>query len=358
MIERLDWVADVFCSFRGVGWNWQSSGIPSPPSWVQKQLEGDHDTIEKPEPASVSRTGIRRFSDRRALLKACLLNLATGYIVLDGIKTLGIHDPYMWYGDMSLPLPSFLPSIIQTSPVLTQSYRLLICLCAINLALWAIFKMGPVFFVAILGPKLIGLRGEAWLNPADMFGDFTHVLDSGLAGWWGAWWHQTFRFAFQQPGDRLVELLGLQKRSVAGKLVATWVAFFLSGVLHASGSYTQLGDTYPITGSLAFFMAQALGVTIQTTIVQLLKSARITQRVPKPLRRAANLTVVIVWLYFTAPLLVDDFARGGIWLFEPVPISIFRGLGLGPKGEGWWCWYGGLLDWRTGRSWWDSGIAL
>lgn len=35
LIERLDWVADVFCSFRGVGWNWQSSGIPEPPSWVQ-----------------------------------------------------------------------------------------------------------------------------------------------------------------------------------------------------------------------------------------------------------------------------------------------------------------------------------
>lgn len=358
MIERLDWVADVFCSFRGVGWNWQSSGIPSPPHWVQKQLDGDSSAIEKTEPVHTSKTGIRRFSDRRALLKACLTNLAIGYILLDAIKTLGIHDRYMWYGDMSLPPPDFLPSVITNSAVLTRSYRLLVCLCAINGALWAIFKMGPVFFVGILGPKAIGLRGEAWMNPADMFGSFTHVLDSGLAGWWGAWWHQTFRFAFQQPGDRLVELLGLENRSIAGKLVSTWVAFFLSGVLHASGSYTQLGDTHPTTGSMMFFLAQALGVTVQTALVQALKQAGITQHIPQAIRRAANFAIVAVWMYFTAPLLVDDFARGGIWLFEPVPISIVRGLGFGPKGEGWWCWYGGLLEWRTGRSWWDSGIAL
>jgi hypothetical protein len=358
MIERLDWVSDAFCSFRGVGWNWQSSGIPEAPTWVQKQLEGDHEAVEKDEPVRVSRTGIRRFSDREALLKACIKNLVIGYIVLDAVKTLGIHDRYMWYGDMSMPPPDFLPEIMQSSYFLTKSYRLMVCLCAINLALWAIFKMGPVFFVGILGPRVVGLRGNAFMNPADMFGSFDHVFESGLAGWWGAWWHQTFRFAFQQPGDWLVALLGLKPRSVGAKLVSTWVAFFLSGVLHATGSYTQLGETYPLTGPMLFFMMQALGVTVQTALVQLLKSAGVTQHLPKIVRRTANLVITVVWLYFTAPLLVDDFARGGIWLFEPVPISIFRGLGFGPKGSGWWCWYGGLLEWRSGSHWWDSGIAL
>lgn len=360
MIERLDWVADVFCSFRGVGWNWQSSGIPPAPQWVQAQLRGETDVEPQEEDSGIatSKTGIRRFSDRRALLKACLTNLAVAYLILDAIKTLGIHDPYMWYGDHDLPPPPFLPNLITTSPFLTKSYRLLVCLCAINLALWAVFKMGPVFFAGLLGPSLIGLRGEAFLNPADMFGSFTHVLDAGLAGWWGAWWHQTFRVAFQQPGDWLVAFLGLPKRSVPAKLVSTWTAFFLSGVLHASGSHTQLGDTRPLAGPMSFFLAQALGVTVQVALSEALRSAGVTQRTPRNLRRLVNLSVVAGWLYLTAPLLVDDFARGGIWLFEPVPISIFRGLGLGPKGEGWWCWYGGLVEWRSGRSWWDSGIAL
>ena len=126
------------------------------------------------------------------------------------------------------------------------------------------------------------------MNPADMFGDFAQVLDSGLAGWWGAWWHQTFRFAFQQPGDALVDSLGFERRSVRGKLISTWVAFFLSGLLHAAGSYTQLGDTYPLTGPLAFFMMQALGVTLQTGVVFWLASRGLTQRIPKVVRRAAG----------------------------------------------------------------------
>ena len=358
LLDRLDWVADVFSSFRGVGWNWQSSGIPDAPSWVQRQLRGEASIPENPhEHPKVSKTGIRRYSDRRALLKSCLLNLALGYFVLDAVKTLGIHDPYMWYGDHSLPPPPFVPDFIRDSHVLTKSYRLLICLCAINVALWAIFKMGPVFFCLILGPRAIGLRGEAWMNPTDMFGDFTHVLDSGLAGWWGAWWHQTFRFAFQAPGDSLVDFLGVERRSVQGRLVSTWVAFFLSGMLHASGSFTQLGDTYPLSGQLAFFLMQALGVTVQSGLCFWLAEQGVMQRIPRVMRRAANLGIVTVWLYFTSPLLVDDFARGGIWLFEPVPVSLWRGLGFGPEGEGWWCWYGGLLKWRSGSAWWNTGIA-
>ena len=359
LLDRLDWVADVFSSFRGVGWNWQSSGIPDAPSWVQRQLRGEASIPENPhEHPKVSKTGIRRYSDRRALLRSCLLNLALGYFVLDAVKTLGIHDPYMWYGDHSLPPPPFVPDFIRDSHVLTKSYRLLICLCAINIALWCIFKMGPVFFCLILSPNLIGLRGEAWMNPADMFGDFSHVLDSGLAGWWGAWWHQTFRFAFQAPGDSLVDFLRVERRSVAGRCVSTWVAFFLSGMLHASGSFTQLGDTYPLTGQLAFFLLQALGVTVQSGgCFWLAEKTGAMGRIPKVVKRVGNLGIVTVWLYFTSPLLVDDFARGGIWLFEPVPISLWRGLGFGPEGEGWWCWYGGLLEWRSGGAWWDTGIA-
>lgn len=37
-IERLDWVLDIFCNFRGMGWNWRISGLPPPPKWVQEQL--------------------------------------------------------------------------------------------------------------------------------------------------------------------------------------------------------------------------------------------------------------------------------------------------------------------------------
>lgn len=53
--------------------------------------------------------------------------------------------------------------------------------------------------------------------------------------------------------------------------------------------------------------------------------------------RLVRLVYVHVWFYHTAPLLMDDFARGGLWLYEPAPISPLRALGLGVRGDGWWC---------------------
>ncbi len=79
----------------------------------------------------------------------------------------------------------------------------------------------------------------------------------------------------------------------------------------------------------------------------------------------ANVVFLLLWFYVTGPLLADDFARGGIWLFEPVPVSVVRGLGFGLNEEGWWCWGEGGGKWvgwwsdRSGRGrWWRSGVML
>ena len=75
-------------------------------------------------------------------------------------------------------------------------------------------------------------------------------------------------------------------------------------------------------------------------------------------RMFGNFAATYTWLYYTAPLLVDDFAKGGIWLFEPIPFSPLRGLGFGAEGEGWWCWHGRLIGWHHGARWWQSGISF
>lgn len=357
LVARLDWVADVFFSFRGVGWNWQTAGIPPPPTWVQAQLNGDADAVERDEPVRTSRTGIRRFGSRAALLRTSAINLIIGYIALDGLKTLVANDPYFW-GYTSAPAPDHLPDFIRASHVLTRSWRLLVSLAAIYAALRTIFALGPAFFCGLLGPRWIGLRGEAWLNPLDMFGSMGNALDKGLAGWWGGFWHQTFRFAFEAPTARLLARLGVDKRSKAGNLTALAVAFLLSGCLHACGSHSQLGATRPLMGPMRFFALQAVGIAAQTLAADLIASWGVLRRTPTPLKRLLNFLLVHFWLYHTAPILVDDFAQGGIWLFEPVPVSVFRGLGLGPKDAGWWCDWDGIAGWRTGKGLLDTGIAV
>ncbi|KAK4961085.1 hypothetical protein LTR10_001575 [Elasticomyces elasticus] len=361
-LSRIDWVADVFCSFRGVGWNWQTSGIPPPPKWIKDQLrqhENAGGASDKPTSMAVttSRSGIRRFANRSELIRNTAINITIGYIALDIIVTLMHKDPYFW-GYIESKAPAHLPHVIQDSDFLTHVYRLLLSLAGIYAALATIFKLGPAFFCGMLGPRWLGVRGEAWMNPADMFGSYNMVFTKGLAGWWGGWWHQTFRFAFEAPTSRLLEVTGIDKRSAAGKALSLFIAFFLSGCLHAAGSYTQLGDTRPLLGPFQFFMLQAIGILAQTLATQQMKKMGLLQSCPKLLCQATNFVLVHVWLYYTAPLLVDDFARGGVWLFEPIAFSPLRGLGFGAPDDQFFAMWHGLAWWRTGDHWWDSGIAL
>lgn len=354
--NRLDWVADVFCNFRGVGWNWQTSGIPPPPKSIEAQLHGKVDS-DRDEEMTVSRSGIRRFRDKSTLLKAAAIKVVVGYLALDIIKCLMNNDSY-FSGYMDAAPPTYLPEVIRNSHILVTYYRLLIGLAGVYTALTQAFNLGPLFFCGLIGPELIGARGEPWMNPADMFGSFRNVFDHGLGGWWGSWWHQTFRFAFETTGDKLLDLLSIDKKSNTGRMISLFVAFFLSGCLHAAGSYTQLGDTRPLMGPMRFFLLQPFGIILQLFLSKRLAKVGIRQKTPKLLRQVTNFAYVHVWGYFTAPLLIDDFAKGGNFLFEPVAFSPLRALGFGAKDDGWFCWWNGLLFWRSGKTWRDTGIGL
>lgn len=358
--ERLDWVADVFCNFRGMGWNWRISGLAPPPRWVQQQLHENAGTPLSDKDTHVGLDGTRRPHTRREALRAAWFTLVTSYLTLDLFKVIVIHDPYFW-GFVDAPGPSFLPSFILNSPILLRLFRLLISLNAIKMALTAIFSLAPIFFVGILGPRAIGARGEPWMFP-DTFGSFRTVLDKGLAGWWGSWWHQTFRFAFNAPSKLVITCLHLNHRSLPARFLQLLIAFILSGCLHAAGSLTQAGHTTPLPGPFCFFFLQAFGIVGQGLLVQVLKSAGVVQRCPKLVRQLANFVAVHVWFYFTAPLLTDDFARGGLWLFEPVPLSPLRALGFGDADSHWFCWKAregsDWFRWHSGKHWWESGIAL
>jgi hypothetical protein len=354
-IERLDWVLDIFCNFRGAGWNWRTSSISPPPKSIQEQLRRNSST----SPSHSARTHPyqpQTYPTRRSLLIANTKTFIIGYMILDCLKTLMNHDPYFW-GFIDRKPPFYFPSFLTQNEVLLRMYHLTVSLLAIKWALQTIFALAPLFFSGILGPSAIGARAEPWMYP-ETWGPFTSILERGLAGWWSVWWHQTFRFAFEQPSRKLVELLGMNPRSAPAKFLQLLVAFSLSGTLHACGSYTSAGTTYPLRGSMAFFLLQALGIFAEVVLTQGLRRTGIQGRVPKMLMRVFTFVYVHFWFYHTAPLLCDEFARGGIWLFEPIPVSVLRGLGLGVEGDGWWCWGGKLVWWHTGDRWWRSGLAF
>ena len=85
-----------------------------------------------------------------------------------------------------------------------------------------------------------------------------------------------------------------------------------------------------------------------------MKRVGVRDRTPWWVREGVNVVFVLGWFQMTGPLVADDFAATGIWLFEPVPISLVRGV----RGEGWW--FGGRLwvRWYRGETWWDTGLMF
>ena len=356
-LERLDWVMDVVCNFRGMGWNWQLPTLPGPPQEVRDQLAGQEMVQSNGTSRSAGPTGNFTYYSREALLRQKLTTFFVCYIILDVCKVVMMKDPYFW-GLVDDPPPQYLPQALRESSGLVRSYRLILSLVAIDAALQEIFVLAPLFFVGILRDvEFLNARGEPWMYP-DFFGSYRSVLDKGLAGWWGGWWHQSFRFAFGAPSSWIIEKLGVGQRSTVAKMLQLIVAFSASGFLHASGSYTQLPTTHPLTGPFLFFSLQSLGIAMQMVAVNLLRRSGVARRCPKILRQTSNFLYVHIWFYYTAPILTNDFAAGGIWLFEPLPISPLRGLGFGLKEERWWCWRGALVRWHQGSRWWNSGLAL
>jgi len=355
-LERLDWVLDLMTNFRGMAWNWRISNLPNPPKEVSKQLSNHTHPRNNKIHYSRSKTKDHTFLSRDALLRSSLRDFIMGYLVLDVIKTLIIHDPFFCTGSFNLPGPSYLPKALKSSPTFMRSQRLLLAQLAVYWALQTIFQMASLFFVGILGSERIGVRGQNWMYPEE-WGSYWTVFDRGLAGWWGEWWHQTFRFAFESPGKKIVKFLSLDPRSLPAKALQLFVAFSLSGFLHANASYTSIGETRPLRGPFLFFLLQPFGIIAQMVSSKALKRAGISQHIPKAVRQVANFLFVHIWFYYTAPRFVGDVAAGGQFLYEPIPISLLRGVGLGTKEDSWYCWDGHWPKFYRGKHWWETGIV-
>ncbi|MCJ1380681.1 hypothetical protein MMC17_003789 [Xylographa soralifera] len=352
--QRLEWVADLVSNFRLIGWSHQINSIPSPPPSILDNLQPSAKPLKQTPP--VVSTGVSRYPDSKTLVRTKLTTILLGYLALDTLKVIMMSDPYFW-GLTSAPPPSYLPFFVSSSASLTRIWRLLISLAATYVALESIMALAAPIFVGLIGPRMLGLRAATWQYP-DIYGSYDMVFRKGLAGWWGGWWHQTFRFAFEAPQKYVVKKLGWEERGLKAKLLGLVIAFVCSGSLHAAGSTTMWPATRPLEGPFTFFILQPLGIVLQMGFSELLRKIGLREKLPSWVRGMGNFVAVHVWFYYTAPRLTDDFARGGIWLFEPIPISIWRGLGFGAEGEGWWCWHGKIITWYSGQNWWQSGLAF
>ena len=311
--KRLGWTLDLITSLRGLHWSWRSTRIPPISSFRARP------TQSRPFHAA--------------------LWLIFIYLGLDAINIIGKTDPYFW--GIINPLESYLS--------MSHTYHIFITFLNLMFANLAVFNIPPLLCVHILGPRIVGSFGEPSMYSTAP-GPIQAILENGLQGFWNSWWHQMFRFGLSSPGVWLVDRLGIGRSSAIAKVLRIAVAFALSGMVHACGCYTQ----WPATSSFKLFlsfMLQPVGMIVQDMIALAVGESSRVGRVLKP-------AFVVFWLWLTFGFALDEYARGGMWLVEPLPFSPLRSLGFGPAQEGMWLWHGLVPHVHRGEHWWQSGLAL
>ncbi|KAI8314567.1 hypothetical protein K4K59_002648 [Colletotrichum sp. SAR11_240] len=346
-VERLGWVVDLYTNFRGVGWSWAVSSVPSPAPPEHPHTE----ELVKMETIPLETfVGCQTYKDERDFLWRKLIPVSLAYIILDIFKVKSTEDPYFIFGSTPFPLP---PHLASTPHWLLSVYRHSGIICTLYASIVMVFSVHDLFQYYVFS-KVFPLRGELW-QYSSVFGSFSQVFDRGLAGFWGAWWHQTFRHSFSAPGNWLVQHGYLKQGTTTTKLIIMSIAFWLSGLLHGAGSVTAIPETNWLK-PCSFFWASGVGVLLQKAFCTTFKYQ--IAKMPRIVRRFGNLMFVLVWLQVTVKPLADDFAETGLWLVEPVPVSVVRALGFGRGETSWWKPdMEAIGRWHTGEHWWESGFG-
>lgn len=367
ILHCMEWTADVMTTFRGVGWNWRIPTCP-PLDIPIRDPEGKRKPRNFASTSSVKLTSVPLPTLRQLQLTG-LRDFTVHYLMLDFLKTIMITDPYfMGIADLSSPSPwPFLTSsttLTTTIWLLTCFTRLIVSICGVLSALTFVFSLSPVFFIGIL-TTLIPSRYIRYITRSPILEPSLYppywqplatVATGGLAALWGKWWHQMFRFGISEPSRALSQYFGLDRKSQLARLLQVGIAFALSGFIHASASFTTFSASKPLTGPFAFFMLQGAGIVMQQLVTTVAKNhLNFAYRSPI-MQKTSNILFVMGWLCLTGPLLANDFARCGVWLFEPVPVSFLRGMIWGE----WWTWtnMSAWVGFYRGATWYKSGLAV
>ena len=345
---RAGWIVDLSLALRGPGWAHQIRTIPGPPSYITATL---------PSPPRTSPVVAAR-PTRSAILRYQLYMFISRFIALDIFKLLLMHDPYFLGLGPNAPLPPYFPPFLAAHPTVLRNVRLFTCFIAVRFALEQVYATVTLLCCGLLGPRLLGLRAAPHYYP-DFYGPVSAVATRGLAGFWGAHWHQLLRAGLEAPGAGIVQWAGWDARDPKAKFVTAVMAFVSSGAMHACASRMMQGVARPVGGSFTFFVLQIVGLVGEAVLVEAVKRAGVRDRVPAHVREGVSFSVVMAWLLWTSPLFTDDVASTGIFLFEPCPISFVRVLGFGGSDRNWWRWKGRNVFWYSDpHHWYKSGLAI
>ncbi|RDA95972.1 hypothetical protein CP533_5856, partial [Ophiocordyceps camponoti-saundersi (nom. inval.)] len=347
-LDRLGWAADLVLSFRGIGWNWSITSVPRPRKPCNVRL---NDPVDFESMSRTSRCGSERCLTEGEFVWKRISTFALMYLILDFCCICVTRDPYFLLGpDYAHELPPYLRAVPAS---LVLAFREFLVVTSVLCAVCGIFTLADLVQYWLL-KTWCPSRSALWLHPTT-FGGFSSVLDRGLSGFWGGFWHQTFRAQFLAPITWAIERGYVKSGSQTAINLGTLVSFLQSGIFHSFGSFCTIPET-KFWRPIAFFLLQAVGMCLQDIL-----RSQIRQFVPKPhvaVARTANFLFTLGWLYCTAIFFVDDVTTAGFAFAEIIPASPLRWLGFGRASGDWVRWdRDSFPKWYQGQHWWEYGLA-
>jgi hypothetical protein len=159
------------------------------------------------------------------------------------------------------------------------------------------------------------------LWPRPHFGPFTAVLDSGLRGLWGTWWHQQMRHAVSEPGRWLSDFVGLKSGLVRYGIICM-SAFTLSGITHMGLVPPDVTNAWELRFMIgAFFFMQPIGILAEVVVIErvlsYLETTLSATRLRTAIIQSLRLCWVLLFMSFPLRLLVMPFEDLGYWSIWP-----------------------------------------
>ena len=131
-------------------------------------------------------------------------------------------------------------------------------------------------------------------------------------------WHQMLRRTLTAHGNFLANGLYLPKGMITTYFIL-FTAFFISGLMHATGDY-MLSQNFSETTSIQFFLLQAVGITFEDAVIAL------AQRLGYKESNAFKLfgfVWVFAWFAFSLPMWLDPQMHAGA-LDEGIQVGLIR----------------------------------
>ncbi|KAJ5665097.1 uncharacterized protein N7477_007545 [Penicillium maclennaniae] len=304
--HRLEWCAGLLFNLRGPEWNWRVPHLGPLPQSVHKHLQPEYlsNKFHAGGDATCMTSGQR--------LRAAFKTFLQSYLLLDILKVVMMRDPYFRGISGCDSMPPFPMSYLAPFPLLVTIYRYLLSCIGVYVALNFVTSLNPICFLGLslafpnASRKLTAAPlDEAWLY-ADSFGPFiSPVLDHGIAGCWGRWWHQLFRYGFTATARWICACLPTRfaANEQIKQILYIVVAFTISGLIHACGSYTQFAETKPFSGPFLFFSLQSIAIICEHIFKKaIFPRIPLVAGTPRWLRRTGNAVLVFFWLLYSGGL--------------------------------------------------------